>query len=556
MAAKTTGLFGFAALAAQALAATPPNIVMILIDDVGTGWIPPYADRLTPDDLEPEILNFHAQKRNNGTPIDTEKHLQAARSCMPYLAGLAKDGAVFDRCFATASLCAPSRAGLLTGTFQQRWGAYWNMDVDNYGVPTNRVVLAEPLSAAGYRCGMIGKWHIATKDPAILQKVWSDQGGAGEIPANKLAEITKTAKENHAYQSSSLPGQHPLDRGFDYYFGYNSHDSKYYRSKDLWENHSRVPQRPEGELLTDLFNDKACGFIDSALKEKKPVFLYYAPMTLHGAIHPPPEHYSEKFDTGVKFSNEYAGHLLALDDGIRKIFQTLEKYGQATNTLFLFSADNGGTVYAVPPHNAPYRGGKGTGWLGGMHVPFIVYQAGVVKPGIHNDIVSLADVMPTILEEAGSEIPPGIDGKSLLPLLRGETAKGPRDSLVSCGIHSSHWSYFYEGGGDINLRDGPVSPMYVWALKGDSLLLQITPLKPGIMASLPDGLPARTLLYDLSADRQQRKDLHGLYPEKTETLKREIQRWLHEMPEPLSSQQEDYRMLRDSAPEGALRRIF
>ncbi|MCX7411872.1 MAG: sulfatase-like hydrolase/transferase [Planctomycetia bacterium] len=368
-----------------------PNIIMVLLDDVGTGWIPPYAESLTPEQLEPEILADYAKQRTDGVPVSREKHLDAARRCMPFLSSLARDGAVFGNCFATASLCAPSRAGLLTGNFQQRWGAYSNMDVDRNGIPASRVMLAEPLSAAGYRCGIIGKWHVAMKDPALRQ-------------------------HSLAYQTSSHPGQHPLDRGFGYYFGFNNSGSSYYEAKGLWENRSPVPLRPKGEFLTDLFNRKACEFVETALKAKQPLFLYYAPMTLHDPIVAPPERCVRPFDTGVN-----------------KLFGLLTHYGQQTNTLFILSSDNGCAQYSVPPHNAPNRGGKGTGWLGGVNVPLIVWQPGVVKPGRPEGIVSLADLMPTVLASAGAAVPANIDGKNLLPLLRGETARAPRDSLGSCG---------------------------------------------------------------------------------------------------------------------------
>lgn len=133
-----------------------PNVVLILVDDVGTGWIPPYADRLTSADVEPEIAASYSEKRNRSQPINVEKHIEAARGCMPTLSKLAAQGAVFDRAFATASLCAPSRAGLMTGSFQQRWGAFRNMDIDEHSIPDEKTVMAEPLKGAGYRCGMIG----------------------------------------------------------------------------------------------------------------------------------------------------------------------------------------------------------------------------------------------------------------------------------------------------------------------------------------------------------------------------------------------------------------
>tara|TARA_R110002050_G_scaffold95107_3_gene198010 strand:+ start:25434 stop:27119 length:1686 start_codon:yes stop_codon:yes gene_type:complete len=520
-----------------------PNIVLILVDDVGTGWIPPYADRLTPADVEPEIVASYSKKRNRSQPVNVGKHIEAARACMPTLSKLAAQGAVFDRAFATASLCAPSRAGLMTGSFQQRWGAFRNMDIEEHSIPEEKTVMAEPLKAVGYRCGMIGKWHIAEKDPAIIEQVWADQGGAGPIPGSKRHELVLKAKKEYGWQSSSKPGQHPLDQGFDYYFGYNSYDSKYYNATGLWENHERVPARPNGEFLTDLFNEKSCEFIESALKESKPFFLYYAPMTLHGGILPPPDHYSEPFDTGIKFSNEYAGHLLALDQGIEQILQTLTKYDQEKNTLFIFSCDNGCTLYNVPPYNAPHRGGKGTGWLGGINIPFVVWQPGVVKPEINREIISLADVMPTVLEAAGASIPKDIDGKSLLPFLKGEAEQGPRDHLVSSAIQSSRWSYCYEAEGEINNKDANDCPLYAFSIQGDRLLMHITAIKPGLYNALPKGLKERTLLFDLKADPQQRTDLHTKYPGNVSSMNRQIHEWLKMCREPLTSQQQDYREL-------------
>lgn len=528
-----------------------PNVVLVLLDDVGTGWVPPYAQRLMPADLEPEILAAYRKAHGHQGPVDPAAHIKAASECMPYLSMLARDGAVFDRCFATASLCAPSRAGLLTGSFQQSWGAYWNKDIDDHGIPADRVVIAEPLRQAGYRCGMVGKWHVAKKDPAVMEHIWTE--GLGEklpIPPGykgRWPELSKRLKGS-GWQSSSFPGQHPLDRGFDYYFGYNSHDSKYYAADELWENRERVARRPDGEFLTELLNSKSCEFIEAALKEDAPFFLYYAPMTLHGGIVPPPEKYTAQFNTGNRFSDEYAGHLLALDAGIQQIFQTLEKHGQLENTLFIFSCDNGCTLYNVPPYNAPNRGGKGTGWLGGLNVPLVVWQPGAVAPGINQEIASLADVMPTVLAAAGAPVPEGIDGKSLLPFLRGEARHGPRESLGSAGIHSSRWSYSYETGGENNTQDGDKCPMYAWYLKGDRLLMRMTPTRPGLYNALPDGSPAQTLFFDIGADRRQRTNLAAQFPEQVAQYNRGIRRWLGKVAEPISSQQEDYRELLEAPP--------
>lgn len=536
----------FALLSALPLCAERPNVIFLVVDDLGLGWIPPYAERLSPEAIEPEIYAKYVQNHGHLGPVDKAAHIKAASECMPELSKLSDEAAIFDRAFATAALCAPSRAGLLTGSFQQQWGAYWNKDVDDHGIPADRTIIAEPLKAAGYRTGVVGKWHVAKKDPGFIEKIWVEELGE-ELPVHPYykghwPKIAKALKDT-PWQSSSMPGQHPLDRGFDYYFGYNSHDDLDYNSNTLWEGWERVPQRPEGEFLTDLFNEKACEFIDASLEADEPFFLYYAPKTLHGGIQRPPEHYVRAFDTGNGFTDIYAGHMLALDNGIGMIMDTLRLHGEADNTLFIFSSDNGCTLYNVPPYNAPNRGGKGTGWMGGLNVPLIIWQPGVVRPGINKQIASLADVMPTVLQAAGAIIPDGIDGKSLLPFLTGKTREGPRTSLASASIHSSRWSYSYEAAGENNTQDGTEAPLYAWLLENDEMLMLINPIKPGLYENLPDGLPEQALFYNIEDDRAQRKNLVISQAERVRAMQAGIHEWLRDMSEPITSQQEGYRDL-------------
>jgi uncharacterized sulfatase len=379
-----------------------------------------------------------------------------------------------------------------------------------------------------------------------MKKVWTEvMGESLPIPAankGRRAELPKFLKDS-GYQSSSIPGQHPLDRGFDYYYGFNSHDSKYFEAKELWEGRERVPPRPPGEFLTDSLSEKAAKFIESALEQDKPFFLYYAPLTLHGGIVPPPEKYSSQFNTGHRYTDEYAGHLLALDEGIRQLFAVLEARGELDNTLFVFTSDNGCTLYNVPPYNAPNRGGKGTGWLGGLNVPVVVWGKGIQNKGVSQEIISLADLMPTILDYVGLPAPAGISGKSLLPYLTGKAENGPRESLSSVSIHSSRWSYFYDGKGENNTRDGTLAPLYAWNFDGRHLMMRVTPTRPDLYQSLPAGLPSQVMLFDTHADRQQRHNLADQHWDKVEKMDESLRAWLTGLKEPLTSQQEDFRLL-------------
>lgn len=523
-----------------------PNVILIMMDDVGTGWLPFHADRLQESDLEPEILAAYRARRGHVGLVDANRHIEGARNSMPFLDRIAREGVFFDNGFATSALCGPSRAGLLTGTFQQEWGAYWNRDVDDHGIPADRVVLAEPLKAAGYTTAMIGKWHVAKKDPAMIRQVWTEVlGNPLPIPPGndpRRAELTQ-ALRGSGYQSSSHPGQHPLDRGFDYYFGFNSHDSRYFEAAELWENHQRVPTRPPGEFLTDKLSEVATQFIESAMKDQKPFFLYYAPLTLHGGIVPPPVRYSSQFDIGHPYSNEYAGHLLALDYGIRQLFAALEAHGQLDNTLFIFTSDNGCTLYNVPPYNAPNRGGKGTGWFGGLNVPVVIWGKQLTRQGLSTELLSLADLKPTILDYVGLEQTEGTSGRSFIPYLTGQADQGPRDSLSSVSIQSSRWSYFYDGNGENNARDAMDAPLYAWHFDGEMLMMRVTPTRPGLYQTLPDGLPAQVMLFDIATDRQQRNNLAAQNWELVESKDRQLREWLSELGEPLTSQREDFRML-------------
>ncbi|RZJ71866.1 MAG: hypothetical protein EOO47_22730 [Flavobacterium sp.] len=500
-------------LCAQTKAAKP-NVIFIVIDDIGTAWLPPYAKNLKPDDVEDVVAKAY-QEQQKSKVFDMEKHLEAARTSMPFLGQLAQKGVVFNKAFNSAALCAPSRAGIITGKYSQSWGAYTLTEIEQGGIPKDVQALPSIFQKSGYATALIGKWHLAQKDQNNKQNLDLDH-----------------------FKSSAAPGDHPLDRGFDYYYGYNGANSTYLGSKDLWENHKTVPSMAEKDFLTDTLSAKAKSFVEKSLASKKPFFLYYAPMTLHGGLTLSPEKYRSKFNTGVPFTDNYAGHLLALDEGIRKLYDALAKAGQIENTLFVLCSDNG-SPYPVPPYNAPYKGGKGTGWMGGSHSPLIMVMPGKTKVMYSDDLVSCLDILPTALDVAGLEVPKNLDGVSLKKLiLEGKQAK-PHQILFSSGLNSARWSYNYYDQALGKLLDNDYCPAYLNAISDTYFSIQLTPVKPNQYVKMPNGFPYENLLFNYT------KDPLSVTPLKTDAdLALKAKAWLNNMASPLKDQKEENKILR------------
>jgi uncharacterized sulfatase len=539
------GLLGLAGGSLPAETVAPPtNIIVVNLDDISPPWFPPYARRVKPTDVEERICREYAAEHKSEGTFDLAKHIDAACHSAPFLDSLAQNGMVFDRCFATSSLCAPSRSALLTGCYQQRWGTFSIPDMYAIGIPADVPVLVEDFKQAGYVCGMVGKWHVAMHDESLWDKAEAQATAAagGVKPARK---VIAAAAKLLGYDTSSKPGQGPLDRGFDYFFGYNNHASEYYGAYDLWDGRQLVPKRPPDEFLTDLFNQKCADFVEQQVEKKQKFLLYYAPMALHGALKPPPVKYSSQFHTGIAFSDEFAGHILAVDEGLKKIYAILKAHGEDQNTLLLFSADNGQNYYQVPPYNAPYRGGKGTGWLGGSHEPLIISWPAQLHGGIHNELVSTMDIFATALDAAGLKPTKPIDGRSLLPLMIGQTTTGPHDQLFCAGIHSANWSDTYFGdapSGEVHsgpIHDEKTCPLFAWRQDDGSILTYITRTAPGLYAAVPNGLPEQRLFYNLKTDPMENTNLYADTPE-VQKAAAELATWLSQTKPPTAIHQSDY----------------
>ena len=438
-------LLGLAALAAPA---QRPNIVVIVADDLG------YAD-----------VGF-----NGCTDIPT-----------PNIDSLAKDGARFSSGYVSHAYCSPTRAGLLSGRYQQRFGheanpTYLPEDTKT-GLPVTETLLPRLLADAGYVSGAVGKWHLG-----------------------------------------AAPCFRPEARGFTKHFGFLGGGHHYLPQTNAltgavanWQVEYAAPllkngvEQPFDGYMTDLLSREAAAFV--ARHKAGPFFLYLAYNAVHTPLQAPEKYLSRFAHIADPRRRTYAAMNSAMDDGVGQVLAALRDSGVAQNTLVWFLSDNGGPATNVAPTcNAPFRGHKGALYEGGIHVPFALRWPAAVKPGtvIDAPVISL-DIFATALALAGAKPAPGKqpDGLSLVPLLKGDAAAFKDRAL--------HWR---DGGGKANkwaVRQGP------WKLVRSGTLAQPGPLE----------------LYDLAADIGETRSVLAAHPEVAERLQKLHDAWNAELIEPL-----------------------
>lgn len=340
-------------------ATAKPNVVVILADDLG------YAD--TGYQGSPDMMT-------------------------PHIDSIARSGVRFSAGYVTAPVCAPSRAGFLSGMYQTRYGFEDNpgpyrlrADV-KIGIPKTVKLLPERMKALGYVTGMVGKSHTGD-DPEFL----------------------------------------PINSGFDEFFGFNNGASNY-RTDGRWGKAVNQPSNPifrgrqkveESEYLTDALGREAVSFIDR--HHDQPFFLYLAFNAIHGPQQATDQDV-EKFSSVIDKKRQLALAMnLALDRNVGRVLEALRKHGLETNTLVVFFSDNGGKPNNNGSLNTPMRGEKGQVWDGGIRVPFCLQWPAQVKGGrtLEFPVTSL-DLLPTIVTAAGGKVD-GVDGINLIPLVTGET---------------------------------------------------------------------------------------------------------------------------------------
>ena len=264
-----------------ALYASQPNVIFVMLDDFGYSQLETYARGLTVDDLDPALLE-HVAQREEYTP---EQAFKAVRKASPTLSRLADEGARFDNAFASSNLCAPARLSIATGVLQNRWGVYRNIDTEAHGLKANSH-LAEQLHTLGYSTAHIGKWHVGSRNYEMVpnylkaagvedpESVKVDDSWNDTYYNNKDHQAVSKKLKAEGFEGSVAPKDHPLNHGFDYYFGYNQWESPFYNATNIWRNFDHAGLIKD--YNTDVFTDEALNFIEQSLDAAKP---FYVPVS-------------------------------------------------------------------------------------------------------------------------------------------------------------------------------------------------------------------------------------------------------------------------------------
>lgn len=346
--------------AQSTLASTrPPNIVIILADDAG------YAD-----------FGFMGSEQFRTPHIDR----------------LAREGIVYDAAYATMPFCSPSRAGLLTGRYTQRFGYEFNLthapppgvDPEFMGLATNEETIATLLGRLGYATIAIGKWHVGDR-----------------------------------------PQFHPNRRGFDHFYGFLGGGSSYFPQSMATGTVERngIAASARGYLTDDLAREAA---EQIAVHRDRPFLLYLAFNAVHTPMESRPGDEARYSDIADPQRRRLAAMTWALDRAVGTVVAALDREGMLDETLIVFTNDNGGDRVGLDADNRPLRGTKGTLLEGGIRVPMVVRLPGGSGGGRRAmGMVSLMDILPTALDLAGATIPDDLDGRSLL-----DPAKADRRMLA------------------------------------------------------------------------------------------------------------------------------
>lgn len=388
--------------ASLTLAAEKPNILLIVADDLG------YA----------------------------ELSCQGSRDLpTPFIDSIADNGIRFTSGYVSAPVCCPSRAGLMTGRYQTRFGhernaiGVQNLD-EHVGLPLAETTLAERLQREGYRTALVGKWHLgahATRHP--LSRGFDEffgflNEGRYYVPQPYLGVATWL----RIARNPETPGGPPLRRGRLYFsdqMGNNMDEPTYDKANPVMRGRRRIIER---EYLTDALAREAVDFVGR--DDDQPFFLYLAFNAPHSPL-------QAKDRTMQRFAHIedvqrriFVSMVADMDDAVGRVLAKLDELGEEKETLIFFLSDNGGPTRELTSSNAPLRDGKGRVYEGGLRVPFLVQWTGKLPAGkIDRRPVIALDVFPTAVRASGGTLEKGLDGVDLLPYLNGDNRGNPHETL-------------------------------------------------------------------------------------------------------------------------------
>jgi arylsulfatase A-like enzyme len=417
-----------------------PNVIVLLADDLG------YAD-----------IGIHG-----ATEVST-----------PNIDSLGKNGVRCTNGYVPGPYCSPTRAGLLTGRYQQRFGHEFNPLRHNQGgqgqgLPNDEKTIADRLKAAHYQTAIIGKWHL------------------GE-------------DENF----------HPLNRGFGDFFGFLPGAHSYFDADDptygpIVRGRQAVQLR---DYLTRALAKEAAAFIERSKQE--PFFLYLAFNAVHTPMHAPDDLLKKFAQIGDTNRRTYLAMVAALDEAVGIVLEQLRRSGLEERTLIFFLSDNGGPASKFAPNgsrNAPLRGSKGDTWEGGIRVPFLAQWKGRLPANrVYNPPITALDIAPTAL--ALAQIKPKaewrLDGIDLLPFLEGRKTGNPHDAL------------FWRFGSQMAIRRGD------WKLVRASRGLKEF-----------EDIAKDAMLFNLAEDPGEQHDVADRFPSKVRELQELWDRWNSQLKAP------------------------
>ncbi|WP_224746069.1 sulfatase [Neiella litorisoli] len=375
-------------ISAVCSAQTPPNILLILSDDAG------YAD-----------FGFH------GSQVMKTPHLDQ----------LAKQGIQFTQAYVTAAVCGPSRAGLLTGRYQQKFGYEENnvpgymssseLTGDDMGLPLDQMTIADHLKKQGYTTGLFGKWHMGNADRF-----------------------------------------HPLKRGFDTFYGFRGGARSYYefnqdnvntRQEDYLErDFGNFEESPK--YLTDALADATSAFIEA--NQNQPFFAFLSFNAVHTPMEADPAD-RNRFPELTPQRQTLAAMTFSMDRAIGRVLSKLDELNLSANTIVIYTNDNGGPSDTNYSDNTPLSGTKANHLEGGIRVPMLMRWPSQLAANRHYQFpVSTLDLLPTLIQASGGTISANddLDGVDLWPYLTGQRSSRPHPLLYwkkenRAAIRSGDW---------------------------------------------------------------------------------------------------------------------